>query len=1084
MTLQLPTPQKKQLQIQPVMDAFANCSQCGLAPQKLRKQHCYAYIPTKKPFNGLMIVGEGPGRNEVIDGRPFVGRSGQLLRALCSAESIDLDACYITNATLCRPEGVSGDKIPLYERFPTAIHSCLPRLEEEIARVRPRVIVALGAVAMAALTGTEEKYVKREPFSCDHCDPKDRKVQGMQCAKGDCKHVWEAPKVEQIRYPGGNAPDPQSLALACVPPEQCPKCAASWKRLKVRRVPCPKCKGRKVREVEATRFDWEYNLSEIAGAIIPAEKYGWCQYGVKYVIATFHPSFLLHQANSKGSGEKKVMAGQFAAKAVQRHLRKAKVLLERDENWTFDYEVTSNQDEDAAAHVREYFFDGWERMCEALHVDPDKDRMCGRPAAHFIEYEHMPVCADCAPHMESPIVGSLKCPYNFSADIETEAWGAVYVCRECKKKSGITKPVGRSGWGPATRANLWVRLHAEILDHGWCKECGKHTVQDATLGELDARIIENVSNIKVIGFNSRRRGHALVVDTRYILESPSLAMALREVLADHRIDKTFQNGLYDVIVIRKLWDIVVAGYVDDTLQAHHVACPDETHSLSHLGFKYTYARVWKPPKQLKGHAAHETFEELCLYNARDVVVTDDVREVLAAERVRKGNSEAVYRLDMKLQQQAVEMQWNGMGINLEIAAEVGAKAIGQRNEGLQLMREILRNDQFNPNNPQQLRHALYDVLAYPVTAWTAGGKDGTNKQPSTAKEHILRLEDTPFKRALLLYSEGYDVLKQYFDISRGVAVPGRSIRIWDDGRMHASWYPLARSGRWVSSPNFQNWPGWLRKMIVAPKGRKIVGADYDQLELRIVAALANDPVLIKMCLNADDKRKLEPECDPHSFVASVAFGETYTKLNLKDPNHVKDNLRCKCETCTRKAYRDICKRVIYGMNYGAGEQTVLEAIYNGGYFGPPLKLEMLVRVKHAIYKAFARIPVWREETYQQAVKDQAIFSAILKRWRTFPLGDISPTEISNYPIQSTGADIMNLRNTEFYEQHAKQIDPTSMFLAQVHDAVYYEVDEDSAEVFAEQLTKSLTWETELVPGGQVMLFSAGAKISENWKEAA
>jgi uracil-DNA glycosylase family 4 len=1035
------TPQSQLLKIQPVLDAFTECGRCELAGQKSRKQSCYAHIP-KKAFNGLMVVGEGPGRNEVVEGRPFVGRSGQLLRALCQAENVDLDACYITNATLCKPESDVSDKGPLYERFPTAIHACLPRLEEEIARVRPRVILALGAVAMAALTGEEEKFIKRAAFTCEHCASEDRKVVGVQCAKGDCKHIWQAPYTDEahdISFWSANRP------------MRCPKCDCDWKRLKVRRVACPKCLGLKMRSVEAVRFDWDYNLTEIAGAIIPAEKFGWDKYGVKYVLATYHPSFLLHAAKSAGSGEKKVMAGQFAAKSVQRHIRKANVLLREDRDWSCDFEVTSNQDQDAADHLHEYIYDGW-HLSSPFTSD-------GNPGPH-------------------------PCPYNFAADIETEAWGAVYVCRKCTKKSGIERPVGESGWGPKEKAALWVRLHAEILEHGWCKECNEHTVQDATLGELDAREIENVSNVKVLGFASRKRGHALVVDTRWIAESPALKASLGDVLSDARISKTFQNGAYDITVIRKLWAIKVAGYTDDTLNAHHVACPDESHSLSHMGFKYTFARVWKPPKKLKGRLAHESFEDLCLYNARDCMVTDDVRECLAAERVRKGNSEAVYRLDMKLQRQALAMHWNGMAIDYDAAREVGRKAIDQRNEGLALMREIARDPNFNPNSPEQLRHVLFDQLGMPVIAWTNGGQSG-NKQASTAKEVLLRLDDTPFKRGLLLYKDGYDILKQYFDISRGVAIPGRNIRIWADGRMHASWQPLARSGRWTSSPNFQNWPGWMRKMIVAPKGRKIVGADYDQLELRIVAALANDPVLIRMCLTADDKRKLEPECDPHSFVAQLAFGETYTKLSLKDPNHnpAKD-VRCKCETCTRKAYRDICKRVIYGLNYGAGEQTVLEAIYNGGYYGPPLKLEMLTRIKHAIYKAFARIPEWRDETYRKALEEQAIFSALLKRWRTFPLGDVSPTEISNFPIQSSGADIMNIRNTLFIEEYMLQIDPTAMFLAQVHDAVYYEVDEDRSEPFQERLTDTLTWETELVPGGQKMKYTAGAQISDNWKEAA
>ena len=154
-------------QFPPVRDLFAECSRCELSFQHSNKQTCFGKLPSK-PFNGIMIIGEGPGRTEVVKGVPFAGGSGDLLRALCDAEGLDLDACYLTNATLCRPPA-SNEKGPLTSRFPEAVHACLHRLEEEIALVRPRVILALGSAAMSALTGAEEQYTKREPRQCAHC---------------------------------------------------------------------------------------------------------------------------------------------------------------------------------------------------------------------------------------------------------------------------------------------------------------------------------------------------------------------------------------------------------------------------------------------------------------------------------------------------------------------------------------------------------------------------------------------------------------------------------------------------------------------------------------------------------------------------------------------------------------------------------------------------------------------------------------------------------------------------------------------------------------------------------------------------
>ena len=88
-------------------------------------------------------------------------------------------------------------------------------------------------------------------------------------------------------------------------------------------------------------------------------------------------------------------------------------------------------------------------------------------------------------------------------------------------------------------------------------------------------------------------------------------------------------------------------------------------------------------------------------------------------------------------------------------------------------------------------------------------------------------------------------------------------------------------------------------MIVAPNGRVFIGADYDQLELRILAAASGDRNLILRCKGADDKRKLEPEWDPHSYVAGLALGPTFTSLDLNDPKHDKKNTRCACQTCRR-----------------------------------------------------------------------------------------------------------------------------------------------------------------------------------------
>jgi len=88
----------------------------------------------------LMFVGEGPGYEEDIQGRPFVGRAGQLLTKIIQAMKFSREEVYITNVVKCRPP---NNRTPQREE----VETCKPYLLEQIKRIQPKVIVALGKVA-------------------------------------------------------------------------------------------------------------------------------------------------------------------------------------------------------------------------------------------------------------------------------------------------------------------------------------------------------------------------------------------------------------------------------------------------------------------------------------------------------------------------------------------------------------------------------------------------------------------------------------------------------------------------------------------------------------------------------------------------------------------------------------------------------------------------------------------------------------------------------------------------------------------------------------------------------------------------
>ena len=263
----------------------------------------------------------------------------------------------------------------------------------------------------------------------------------------------------------------------------------------------------------------------------------------------------------------------------------------------------------------------------------------------------------------------------------------------------------------------------------------------------------------------------------------------------------------------------------------------------------------------------------------------------------------------------------------------------------------------------------------------------------------------------------------------------------------------------------------MRKAIVAPKGRKIVGADFSQLEMRIMASLSGDPELIRRCASADENDKFNSEKDPHAYVAALTFGDAYRDAYANGD----------AELFT--ALRTIAKRVVYGLNYGAGAMTILESIYDGGYDGPPLTKRLIERVINIYFREFPGVPTWRSNQLAKVNATRAVYSPIIGRHRIFPLGDADATIVYNYPIQSGAADIMSTRLLVL-EAALPRVDPSAVFIAQVHDAIYVECDAQRALDVATCVEATLSIELALTPDAVPMPYPASAQISDNWADAA
>jgi len=126
-------------------DIGAECSRCKLHTQGRRQ----VVFGVGNPDADLMFVGEAPGADEDLQGIPFVGRAGQLLTKMIQAIQLERDQVYIANVIKCRPPENRNPE-------PDEIATCQPFLFQQIAAVRPKVIVALGSFAAKTLLQTQD----------------------------------------------------------------------------------------------------------------------------------------------------------------------------------------------------------------------------------------------------------------------------------------------------------------------------------------------------------------------------------------------------------------------------------------------------------------------------------------------------------------------------------------------------------------------------------------------------------------------------------------------------------------------------------------------------------------------------------------------------------------------------------------------------------------------------------------------------------------------------------------------------------------------------------------------------------------
>jgi DNA polymerase len=131
-------------ELEKIADEVRQCHKCGLGSLRTNA------VPGEGDSNArILFVGEGPGADEDAQGRPFVGRAGQLLDKIISAMGLNRSEVFIANIIKCRPP---DNRDP----HPDEIISCLPYLQRQIELISPEIIIALGAHAARTLLNTNK----------------------------------------------------------------------------------------------------------------------------------------------------------------------------------------------------------------------------------------------------------------------------------------------------------------------------------------------------------------------------------------------------------------------------------------------------------------------------------------------------------------------------------------------------------------------------------------------------------------------------------------------------------------------------------------------------------------------------------------------------------------------------------------------------------------------------------------------------------------------------------------------------------------------------------------------------------------
>jgi len=491
------------------------------------------------------------------------------------------------------------------------------------------------------------------------------------------------------------------------------------------------------------------------------------------------------------------------------------------------------------------------------------------------------------------------------------------------------------------------------------------------------------------------------------LDDPAMR-PLVELLEDATVPKTMQNAKFDVLALR-LAGVTLRGLEFDTMLASYVLDPGRrSHGLDLLALEFLQHRMTSY-EELCGKGKDELpFDQVppdCArdYSCEDADMTWRLREVFEPQLEGMQGMPLFRDVEVPLVDVLAQMEWHGVAIDTAHFAALKTRFRGER-ERLEAAIYEAAGERFNINSNPQLREILFEKLGLPVLKRTATG-------PSTDASVLQQLADEGHALPVLLmeYREIAKLESTYVD-ALPAAVNPRT------GRIHTSYsQTVAATGRLSSNdPNLQNIPirralgQEIRRAFIPQRGWLFLGADYSQIELRLLAHLSQDPAFVG-AFNAGG--------DIHRQTAAIIFGVPVEAVT--------------------KEMRARAKTINFATIYGQGAHA----------------LSRQLKITHAEAKAFIEtyferfsgvrafldgaVEFAREHGYAQTIFGRRRYIPEL-RDRNFNIRAFGERTAANSPIQGSAADLIKMAMIRIDRALRDRRLETRMLL-QVHDELVFEV---------------------------------------------